>query len=138
MEIQGYLFFNGQCEEALAFYAEALGGKVTTLMRYEGSPMMEGNELPPGWGQKVMHANFEAEGAVFMASDGMPGAPAPVYGGFALSVYVPDDLERARKVFDALADGGRVTMPFAPPFWGGHFGMLIDRFGVPWMVSSEH
>jgi len=136
MQIAPYLFFNGQCEEALNFYARALNGKVTALMRYEGSPM-DNDKMPPGWGHKVMHANFQAEGAEFMASDGMPGMPAPIYGGFSMSVYVPKDTERARQVFDALAQGGKVTMPFAPPFWGGHFGMLIDQFGVPWMVSTE-
>jgi PhnB protein len=136
MQIEPYLFFNGQCEEALAFYAEALGGKTTALMRFEGSPVHD-NQLPPGWEQKVMHATFEAEGARFMASDGMPGMPAPVYGGFSMSVYIKEDVERARKVFDALSKGGKVTMPFAPPFWGGHFGMLIDPYGVPWMVSTE-
>ena len=136
MQIAPYLTFNGQCEEALAFYAEALGGKVTALMRFEGSPM-DNDQMPPGWGHKVMHANFQADGAEFMASDGMPGMPAPIYGGFAMSVYVPKDKDRAEEVFNALADGGKVTMPFAPPFWGGHFGMLIDRFGVPWMVSTE-
>lgn len=135
MQIEGYLFFNGNCEEALNFYAKALGGKVDALMRYEGSPMEK--EVPPDWKNKVMHANFEAEGARFMASDGMPGTPAPQYGGFAMSIYVEKDTARAKKLFDALAAGGKVTMPFAPPFWGGHFGMLTDKFGVPWMVSTE-
>lgn len=135
MQIAPYLHFNGRCEEALDFYAQALGGKVTALMRFEGSPMAQG--MPAGWGQKVMHANFQADGAEFMASDGMPGMPAPQYGGFSVSVYIPKDVEKARKTFDALAEGGKVTMPFAPPFWGGHFGMLVDKFGVPWMVSTE-
>jgi PhnB protein len=136
MQIAPYLFFNGQCEQALAFYAKALDGKVTALMRYAGTPM-ENPQMPPGWGEKVMHANFKSATAEFMASDGMPGMPAPIYGGFAMSVYVPNDKDKAEKVFNALADAGKVTMPFAPPFWGGHFGMLIDRFGVPWMVSTE-
>jgi PhnB protein len=136
MQIEGYLFFNGRCEEALNFYAQCLGGKITALMRFEGSPM-DNDRMPPGWGQKVMHANFQADGAQFMASDGMPGMPAPIYGGFSMSVYVPNDKAKAQQLFDALADGGKVTMPFAPPFWGGHFGMLIDQFGVPWMVSTE-
>ena len=135
MQIEGYLFFNGNCEEALNFYAQALGGKVTAMMRYEGSPMEK--EVPAGWRNKVMHANFEAEGAKFMASDTMPGMPAPIYGGFSMSLYVPNDKAKAEKLFNALAKGGKVTMPFAPPFWGGHFGMLIDPFGVPWMVSCE-
>lgn len=136
MQIEGYLFFGGNCEEALNFYSGALNGKVTALMRYEGSPMDNG-ELPPGWKNKVMHSNFEADGARFMASDTMPGMAAPNYSGFSMSVYIPQDKERAEKVFNALAAGGRITMPFAPPFWGGHFGMLTDRFGVPWMVSCE-
>jgi PhnB protein len=136
MQIAPYLTFNGQCEEALQFYAKALDGKVTALMRYEGTPM-DTPQLPPGWKQKVMHANFQAQGAEFMASDGFPGAPAPIYGGFSMSVYIPKDKQRAEEVFNALAERGKVTMPFAPPFWGGHFGMLIDQFGVPWMVSTE-
>jgi PhnB protein len=136
MQIEAYLTFNGNCEEALDFYAQCLGGKAVALMRFEGSPM-DNAQLPAGWKNKVMHATFESEGARFMASDGMPGAPAPVYGGFAMSVYVPKDKARAQRVFDALAQGGQVTMPFAPPFWGGTFGMLTDRFGVPWMVSCD-
>ena len=136
MQIETYLTFNGQCEEALNFYQQALGGRIAALMRYEGTPM-DGKELPADWKKKVMHARFEVEGAALMASDGMPGAPAPQYGGFSVSLYVPKDPERARKAFDALAAGGQVRMPFGPPFWGGHFGMLVDRFGVPWMVNCE-
>ena len=135
MQIENYLFFNGNCEDALAFYAQALGGKTVALMRFEGSPMDK--QMPPGWGQKIMHSTFEAEGARFMASDGMPGQTAPQYGGFSMSIYVPKNVDKARTLFDALAAGGQVTMPFAPPFWGGHFGMLKDKFGVPWMVSCE-
>jgi len=137
MQIEAYLFFGGTCEEALKFYERALGGKVTTMMRYEGSPM-DGPQLPADWKQKVMHATFEVEGARFMASDTMPGQPKPTPAGFSVSLFVPGSVDKARRAFDALAEGGQVTMPFAPPFWGGHFGMLMDRFGVPWMVSSEH
>jgi PhnB protein len=137
MQIESYLFFGGNCEEALAFYKRCLGGEIATLMRYEGSPM-DNAQLPREWKQKVMHSTFESKGARFMASDTMPGQPRPTYQGFAMSVYVPGSADEARKAFDALAEGGKVTMPFAPPFWGGHFGMLTDRFGVPWMVSSEH
>jgi PhnB protein len=136
MQIEAYVTFNGRCEEALQFYGRCLGGKAVALMRYEGSPL-DNAQLPPGWKHKVMHSTFEAEGARFMASDGMPGMPAPIYGGFALSVYIPKDKARAEQVFNALAEGGKVTMPFAPPFWGGHFGMLVDQFGIPWMVSCE-
>ena len=137
MQIETYLTFGGNCEEALAFYKQCLGGEITALMRFEGSPMDNG-QLPPEWKKKVMHSTFEVQGARLMASDGMPGKPKPSYQGFSVSLFVPGDAAHARKAFDALAEGGKVTMPFAPPFWGGHFGMLTDRFGVPWMVSSEH
>jgi PhnB protein len=137
MQIETYLTFGGNCEEALSFYKRCLGGEITGLMRYEGSPM-DNAQLPPDWKKKVMHSTFETQGARLMASDGMPGQPKPSYQGFSISLFVPGDAENARKAFDALAEGGKVTMPFAPPFWGGHFGMLTDRFGIPWMVSSEH
>lgn len=136
MQIECYLTFNGNAEEALNFYAQALGGKVKDLMRYDSMPKGE-MEVPANWQQKVMHSNFEADGARFMASDSFPGSPPPQYGGFAVSVYVEKDKAKAQKYFDALAAGGKVTMPFAPPFWGGHFGMLTDKFGVPWMVSTD-
>lgn len=136
MQIESYLFFNGNCEEALDFYVQALGGKITAMMRYEGMPKGE-MEVPANWTQKVMHSTFEAEGARFMASDAMPDSPPMQYGGFAMSLYVEKDKAKAKKYFDALAAGGKVTMPFAPPFWGGTFGMLTDKFGVPWMVSCE-
>jgi PhnB protein len=136
MQIDCYLSFHGNCEEALGFYAQCLGGKVSTLMRFGGSPM-DGKDLPPEWKQKVMHATLEVEGAQIMGSDVPPGMGIPGYNGITVSLYVKGDADKARKAFDALAAGGQVRMPFAPPFWGGHFGMLTDKFGVPWMVSSE-
>ncbi len=137
MQIESYLFFGGDCEEALAFYKRCLGGEITALMRYEGSPM-DNAQLPQEWKRKVMHSTFESQGARFMASDTLPGQPRPGYQGFSMSLFVPGPADQARKAFEALAEGGKVTMPFAPPFWGGHFGMLTDRFGIPWMVNSEH
>lgn len=136
LQIDCYLSFTGRCEEALNFYAQCLGGKVTTLMRYEGSPM-DNKELPADFKQKVLHGSVDAEGAQIMGSDMPPGMGTPGYNGITVSLWVKDGVEKARKTFEALAQGGEVTMPFAPPFWGGHFGMLKDKFGVPWMVSCE-
>ena len=137
MQIDCYLSFSGNCEEALNFYAQCLGGRVSTLMRFEGSPMA-GQDFPPDWKNKVMHGTVEAEGAQIMGSD-VPPTMGRVdgYNGITVSLYIKQDVEKARKAFEALAPGGQVTMPFAPPFWGGHFGMLRDKFGVPWMVSCE-
>ncbi|MBI5279099.1 MAG: VOC family protein [Burkholderiales bacterium] len=136
MQIESYLFFGGNCEEALKFYAQALGGRIVDLHRYAGTPM-DNADLPAHWRDKVMHATFEADGARFMASDAMPGQPAPHHSGFSMSVNLPKDKARAKQLFEALGAGGAVTMPFAPTFWGAHFGMLKDRYGVPWMVNCD-
>ena len=135
MQIENYLFFGGNCEEALKFYEKALGGKVIDLHRYAGTPM-DNADLPAAWKDKVMHATFEADGARFMASDAMPGH-ATTYTGFSVSINIPKDKAKAEKVFNALAAGGTVTMPFSPTFWGADFGMLMDKFGVPWMVNCD-
>jgi PhnB protein len=136
MQIDCYLSFHGNCEEALKFYARCLGGEVTALLRFEGTPMDDG-KLPPEWKNKVMHGSVTAEGAQIMGSDTPPGWGTPGYNGITVSLYIKQDVEKARKAFEALAAGCQVKMPFAPPFWGGHFGMLTDKFGVPWMVSCE-
>jgi len=136
MQIENYLFFGGSCEDALRFYEQALGGKVVDLHRYAGTPM-DNADLPAAWKDKVMHATFEVEGARFMASDAMPGHPATTYTGFSMSINIPKDKDKAERIFNALAAGGTVTMPFSPTFWGAQFGMLMDRFGVPWMVNCD-
>lgn len=135
MNIEAYLSFGGNCEAAMKFYEQALGGKIAMIHRFGGSPMDDG-KLPMAWKEKVMHATLEAEGAKLMASDGMPGQPAPSYSGFSVSINVRDKV-RAEKVFNALAAGGKVQMPFAPTFWAQGFGMLTDKFGVPWMVNCD-
>ena len=138
MQIDCYLSFEGNCEDALNFYAQCLGGKVSAVMRYDSMPKDSGFEVPPDFRNKVMHASVEAEGAQIMGSDMPPGTPdRGQFKGFSVSVWVKDGVDRARQIFDALGAGGQVTMPFAPPFWGGHFGMVVDKFGVSWMVSCE-
>ena len=132
--MQAYLTFNGNAAEALAFYAKALDGKVSFSMTFGESPM--GAEPPDAYKGKIMHATLEARGHTLMASDMPPGMPFEGYKGFSLSVQA-NNVDEGKKLFDALAAGGQVTMPFAPPFWGGHFGMLQDKYGVPWMVSCE-
>ncbi len=136
MQIQTYLTFNGQCEQAFEFYAQCLGGKVTFLQRYAGSPM-DNAELPADFKNKVLHATFEAEGQKIMGSDGGPGHPFPGYSGFSVSLNLPKEAAKGKKAFDALAAGGQVQMPFQKTFWAEGFGMLTDKFGVPWMVNCE-
>jgi PhnB protein len=132
MNVQPYLFFDGRCEEALDFYKRSLGAEVTMLMRFKESPEPPPQPTAPGHENKVMHAEFRVGDTTLMASDGH-SAGAPRFEGFALSITAPDDAS-ARRLFDALGDGGRVQMPLAKTFFASSFGMLADRFGVNWMV----
>jgi PhnB protein len=133
MQVQPYLFFEGRCDEALNYYCRALDAEVVTLMRYKDSPEPQpSGMLPPGAGDKVMHASFRIGDSVLMASDGnCLGKSA--FQGFFLTLTVADAAEAERK-FAALADGGQVQMPLTQTFFSPRFGMVADRFGVSWMV----
>lgn len=133
--VQPYLFFGGQCEEALEFYCKALGAEVPMLTRYKESPEQK-RPVPGCFDEKVMHASFRIGETTLMASDGMCDGK-PVFEGFSLSITVPETAE-AERVFAALSEGGLVTMPLEKTFWAPKFGMLTDRFGVGWMVSVAH
>ena len=136
MAIQPYLAFSdGNCEQALNFYRSVLGGEVTFMMRFGDSPMAK--EIDPSWHGKIMHATYSLDGQQMMACDRPPHVPGPGgFCGFSLSVAY-NDVASGEAVFIALGVGGLVTMPFAPTFWAKGFGMLIDRFGVSWMVNCE-
>lgn len=135
MEIQPYLFFEGRCEEAIEFYRTALGAEVLMKMRYEESPepAPEGR-LPPGSEKKIMHSCLEISGAKIMASDGGCSGE-PKFGSVALSITVPD-AATADRFFEGLVEGGRVEMPLGETFWSPRFGMVVDRFGVTWMINQ--
>lgn len=134
MQIQPYLFFDGRCEEAVEFYKNALGAEVDTLMRYRESPdPMPAEMVRPGIEDWIMHACLRVGDAVIMASDDCGPDPRPP-GGFAVTVNVPDEAAAGR-CFAALADGGQVQMPLGKTFFSPCFGMLVDRFGVAWMVN---
>jgi len=133
MIVQPYLFFAGRCEEAIAFYREALGAQLLMLMHYGESP--DGGRCPDGTQppkDKVMHAAFRIGDTQVMASDGFASG-RPEFKGIALSLSAADE-RQARMLFDALAEGGKVFQPFGPTFFSPGFGMVGDRFGVSWMV----
>lgn len=133
--IQPYLFFRGQCEEALDFYQSTIGAETLMLMRYHEAPEQPpAGMLAPGFEKKVMHAAFRIGESTVMASDGCGGPDERGFDGFSLSLTLPDEAE-ARRAFAALAEGGSVTMPIAETFWSPCFGMLTDRFGLGWMVT---
>lgn len=131
--VQTYLFFNGNCEQAVEFYRRALGADVQMMMRYKESPEAPPpGAVPPDWDNKVMHVSFRVGQTVVMASDGCTNQPG--FGGFSLSLTMPTEAE-AKKAFAALAEGGQVGMPLGKTFWSPCFGMLTDRFGIGWMVT---
>ncbi len=135
--IQPYLFFNGNCEEAITFYQRALGAEVTMMMRNKDAPEQPPpGTLPPGSENKVMHATLSIGGGIVMASDGM-NSGANEFKGFSLSLAYPTEAE-SQRAFNALSDGGRVDVPLGKTFWSSCFGMVTDRFGVQWMVSLDH
>lgn len=136
MKIQPYLFFDGRCEEALQFYHARLGAEIIALMRFRDSPEPHPpGMLPPGAEDKVMHAALAIGDTIVMASDGHCGGK-PDFQGFSLSLTVAGP-DQAMQVFSSLAADGKVTMPLAPTFFSPSFGMLTDRFGVPWMIYAE-
>lgn len=132
MNVQPYLCFDGRCEEALDFYRRALGAEVTMLMRFKDSPdkdMCPGGAAP---GDKIMHSAFRIGASTIMATDGRNEGKTR-FEGFSLSLDAKDEAE-AKRLFDALADGGEVRMPLAKTFFSPSFGMVADRFGVSWMI----
>jgi PhnB protein len=134
MKLSPYLSFDGNCETAMNYYKDILGGEITTQMRYSEAP--EEMPVPDNMKDKIMHCTLTFNGQILMASDVMEEPPYKPGNNYHLSVSIPSD-DKALAVYDKLLDGGVEIMPFKEVFWGGKFGMLVDKFGIQWMVSSE-
>jgi PhnB protein len=133
MQIQPYLNFDGRCEEAINFYKKALGAELTGLMRYSETPdAPPPGMVAPGSENKVCHAAFRIGESTVMASDGGCRGKSD-FQGITLNLSVASEAE-ADRAFAALAEGGKVTMPLMKTFFSPRFGMLVDRFGVSWMI----
>ncbi|HEY1172434.1 MAG TPA: VOC family protein [Verrucomicrobiae bacterium] len=133
--VHPYICFEGRCEEALNFYAKAIGAKAGMLMRFKDAP--PGNEGCPGGGtpppaDKVMHSSFFVGESMIMVSDGMCSGKA-TFQGISLSLSFPTEAE-AKSAFNALAEGGQPHMPLTKTFFSPCFGMVVDKFGINWMV----
>jgi len=128
-----YLNFNGNAAEALAFYSEALEGSVAFQQSYGESPMPVSEEQK----NRIMHATFKAGDLIFMCSD-TNDHMGPVAAGtnVSLSLNFPD-VESIDKTFNALSEGGNVTMPLQDTFWGARFGMITDKYGFHWMFNHD-
>jgi PhnB protein len=132
MQVNPHLSFNGNCEEAFAFYEQALGAKTTMKMTYGESPMA--GDMPPEIQKKIMHARLNVSDKIIMGADAMRNYEKPA--GFSITLS-PEDPVEAEVMFKALAEGGTVRIPMEETFWAHRFGMLTDRFGTPWMINCE-
>ena len=132
MKVQAYISYRGRCEEALDFYKKSIGAEVTGLMRWKESPDAT-MKAPPGFDEKVMNASLRIGDTLLMADDS-PGESPAEFKGMTLAIEVAGDAE-AQRVFIALGEGGKITMPLMKTFWTSSFGMLNAKFGVPWMVN---
>lgn len=133
MQLNPYLYFNGNCEAAFKFYEQHLGGKIEAMMTHAGTPAEA--QTPPEWRDKILHARMTVGGTVLMASDAPPGHyQAPQ--GFSVSLNLKDAAE-ADRIFAAMSKNGNVIMPIQKTFWATRFAMFTDSFGVPWMINCD-
>jgi PhnB protein len=133
MQLIAYLNFNGQCETAFKFYEQCLGGKIVAMIPHAGTPAEQ--HTPVEWRDKIMHARLTVGDSVLMGSDTPPDWYQPPKG-FHLHLFLENSQE-AERIFHRLAENGTVKMPIQTTFWAARFGMLVDRFGIPWMIGCE-
>jgi PhnB protein len=131
MQLNPYLTFDGECRAAFEFYAQVLGAEIGMMMTHGESPMAD--QTPAEWRDRIMHAQLSLGDAVLMGSD-QPPQYREEPKGFSVSLGI-DDPRQAERIFDALAKDGTVRMPLQETFWALRFGMLVDRFGIPWMIN---
>jgi PhnB protein len=139
MPVQPYVFFDGRCDEAIAFYREALDAQLEARLQGKSAAEINSNQegcgpmIPPGGAHKVMHASLRIGDSSILMSDGQNYSGQPKFEGFALTISATDE-RHARRLFDGVAAGGQVQMPLGKTFFSPAFGMAADKFGVMWMV----
>jgi len=133
MKMHPYLSFKGDCEAAFKYYEQHLGGEMGAIFRYGGTPLS--GSVPPDWSDKVMHGSITIGGQTLQAADVAPlQYESPQ--GFSLTLQIKGAAD-AERMFEALGSGGQVRLPLEKTFWAERFGMVTDRFGVPWIVNCE-
>lgn len=133
MQMSAYLSFNGDCEAAFKAYEQCLGGQIGEIFRYGGSPAAD--QVPADWANKVMHGSMKVGGQVLMGADMAPHQYQEPQG-FSLSLHMTSTAD-AERIFSELARDGKIVMPLEQTFWATRFGMLIDRFRIPWSINCE-
>jgi PhnB protein len=133
MQMNPYLSFNGQCEAAFKFYEQCLGGQLGAIFRYAGTPLV--HHVPAEWQDKIMHGSLTLGDQVLMGCDIAPDRYEEPKG-FSLSLHIKSTAD-AERIFQELAQDGRIVLPLEKTFWAVRFGMLVDRFGIPWMINCD-
>ena len=133
MQMHPYLNFKGQCEAAFKLYERCLDGQLGEIFRYAGTSLAD--QVPADWQDKVMHGSVTVGGQELMGADVAPDRYEPLKG-FSLSIQIEDTAE-AERIFRELSHAGSMVMPLEKTFWAERFGMVIDRFGIPWMINCE-
>lgn len=135
-QVNPYITFKGNCEEAFNFYKSVFGGEFAFIGRFKDMPPQEGKTMPEAEGNKIMHVSLPIGNTILMGSDtGGEWGPSTIIGNnIAISISA-DSREDADQIFNGLAKGGQVSMPMADTFWGDYFGMCTDQFGINWMMS---
>jgi PhnB protein len=134
MKINPYLIFNGDCKAAFTFYAQSLNGNIEAMLTFGETPARE--HVPADLHNLIIHTRLTVGDQAIMGSDTTPDRPTDEMSGCSISLNV-DSIAEAERVFAALSDDGNVQMPLETTFWAAKFGMLVDRFGVSWMVNCE-
>jgi len=132
MKLSPHLIFNGQCEAAFKFYEQCFGGKIECLMTYASRP--DEFPVPAEWRDKILHASVAVGGQSLLGADVLPESYQKPQG-FHVTVSSPAEVAEAERIFAALAENGTVQMPLQETFWAIRFGMVVDRFGIPWMIN---
>jgi len=137
--INPYLTFNGNCEDAFAFYKLVFGGEFSYVGRFKDMPPMEGMNVPQAEGDKIMHVSLPiSKETTLMGSDSSEAFGKATIAGNNFSISInADSKAEADKLFSAVSAGGNITMPLADTFWGSYFGMCVDKFGIAWMMSYD-
>jgi PhnB protein len=133
MQMTTYVSFNGQCEAAFKCYEQCLGARLGAIFHFAGTPMAD--QVPADWQDKVMHGNLTIGDQVLMGGDVSPDRYEEPKG-FSLSLQMKDVTE-AERVFHELSKDGKVVLPLEKTFWAARFGMVVDRFGIPWLINCE-
>lgn len=132
MKLNPYLHFAGNCEEALNVYKSVLNGKVDIVTRYDNPAM----NAPEDYKNKILHATLTFGDNTIMVSDTHPNYKITFGDNAALSL-APESEAEAKRIYDALSEGGQILMPLEKQFWGDYYGYFVDRFGVRWMVNAS-